>query len=161
MRDDSSFFPRLLALQQCLCDEITARGLPAPCFCGVIHGNLVPADYCDTGLAGNGMAWVRLVGIAEVQGQDPTQASMCGSPLEAVVEVGILRCAITLHEDGTPPTEVEQFEAARLAAADMAASLAALRCCINKKDVKVMAWQPLGPDGGCTGGAWTAVLQSA
>jgi hypothetical protein len=161
MTDDSDFFPKLVAISQCLCAEITVRGLPETCFCGVIHGAAIPADYCESGLQGNGMAWARLVSITEVQsqGQDP-QASFCGSPLEAVIEVGILRCALGLSESGMPPTVEQHMEAARLAAADMAASLAAIRCCVNKRDVRVLAWQPMGPDGGCVGGAWTAVVQS-
>jgi hypothetical protein len=160
MRDDNDFFPKLLAISQCLCAEITTRELPEPCFCGVIHGNLAPADYCNSGGNGNGMAWVRLVGIAEQQGANPAEFSYCGTPLEAVIEVGILRCALVIGEDGSLPTEEEQLIAARVAAADMAASLSALRCCVNKKDVRVLSWQPVGPEGGCVGGAWTAVLQS-
>lgn len=159
MRDDDQFFPKMLAISQCLCAEITVRELPAPCFCGIIPGASLIADYCDATNEGNGMAWVRLVGVSEAF-QDQSPVSACNGPLEAIIEVGIVRCAIGVGDNGELPSYEDQLTATRLAAADMAAALAAIRCCLpNKKDVRVGGWVPLGPEGGCVGGAWTAVIQ--
>lgn len=159
MTDDEEFFPRLVAISQCLCAEITVRELPTPCFCGVLSGAALIADYCNPESEGNGMAYVRLLGISPLGSGNPSAPTVCAPPLEAVIEVGILRCAPMLADDGSPPDMQQQLATARLAAADMAAALSAITCCLpDSRDVSVQGWQPVGPDGGCVGGAWTAVL---
>lgn len=157
--NDPHFYERMLSLSACLCGKITEKELPEPCFCGVITGDRITADYCQSTGGKDGMAWVRMVGITEqemgdVGGANIMSSSHCATPLIADVEVGILRCAPAPGLDGAPPTEGAYLASAQLQMADMNAALEAIRCCFGRKDIRVQGWTPMGPDGGCLGGAW-------
>lgn len=168
-RQDVRFWPQMVLLADCLCAEIAASGLPGVCFCGVLAGDSVPLDYCtECDGGGCGMAWVRLSAVTPL-GSEATATTgtgtfnTCTMPLVATVEVGIARCAPMPNEDGEPPTLAEQLDAAQLQAADMAASVRAIRCCegIDQKALVLAQWVPLGPDGGCLGGVWSFTTQEA
>jgi hypothetical protein len=170
MREDVRFWPALLELASCLCAEIAEAGLPEPCFCGILPGDLVPLDYCQECDGGKcGMAWVRTVNIQEqrVSRYDSMEGSSirarnCTAPLDMIVEVGVTRCAPMPESDGTPPSMAEQLDSARLVMADQAAALRAIRCCLDSKyPIRVGTWLPMGPSGGCIGGAWTVTIGSA
>lgn len=162
MTDDLSFWPKILQLSQCLSQELTAAELPGLCFLGILPGEVVIADYCGCDGDGHcGMGWVRLVGINEMPGgiQEVSGYSPCGAELEAQVEIGVMRCAPGLKSTTDLPTVTEQLDTARVQYADMAAMLRAIRCCFSSsKDVKVVAYTPIGPDGACIGGRWLATI---
>ena len=160
--DDTIVWPLALRLAECLCTAIRNRNLPEPCFCGVIPGEQVTLDYCtDCDSTGCGMAWVRVAGVAprQVSFAQPVRATAstsggCQVAVEAVFEVGIVRCAPMLGPDGQPPSLAAQLDATRLQMADMAAGLEAAACCFRDRDSQVGGWTPLGPQGGCLGGTW-------
>jgi hypothetical protein len=159
MRSDHHFWPTMLSLAECLCQQITDSELPDVCFCGVLPGDLT-LEYCTSCDGGAcGQAWVRLVGVSVLAGVEEA-ANPCTAPLQALVEVGIARCAPTGGDDGSPPTLAQQLDAAALQTADMAAALRAIRCCeaLSPKDFAITQWTPIGPEGVCLGGAWAVLL---
>lgn len=124
-----------------------------PCLVTVLPGGLVPFDYCEDG----GMAWARLAGISPVEQTDPF--AQCFTEYEVVVELGVLRCAPTLHEDNTLPTMEEHVAAAMQQNADMGMMQNILTCWTAPPSFSRMAigtFTPVGPDGMCVGGFWTA-----
>jgi len=150
--NDSPVFGAMIALQQCLCETIEARGLPSVCFCGVVPGSTAVFDYSD-----EGQAWVRLstaVPSLVFPAQDQSLRS-CSAPLAYQFEVGIVRCAPMLADDGSPPSLEEQFEATRLQMADMDAIRYAIECCLPHASKVLGTYTPYGPQGGALGGWWT------
>ena len=159
---DERIWPIALELASCLCRELTDAGGPKTCFCGIIPGDNVAFDYCAP-CSGDtcGMAWVRLAGVVPMQNMSfgYVTPNRCAPVLMGVFEVGVLRCAPTMTEDGNPPTMAQQLDAATLQASDMAASGRAAGCCFgNEREVTLGGWAPIGPQGGCLGGAWTVSI---
>ena len=156
MADVSPFWPQLTRLRDCLCATLDDWGLPEPCFCGVVAGAMVPQDYVGSCTGKQGMAWVRLASVAPMLVYSDTGAAIpCGMPLTATVDVGVTRMAPTLNSRGEPPTVEQQEAAALLTTNDMSAAHQAITCCFGSRDVRVLTWAPLGPDGGVVGGVWS------
>jgi hypothetical protein len=129
------------------------HGITKPCIISPLPGALVAFDYCEDG----GMAWARLVTIEPVQDLDPFAA--CATMYDVTVEIGVLRCAPTLHEDGSLPSREEQIAASLLQNHDMGVLHKVFSCYAAPKAFEGPAigiFQPVGPDGGCLGGVWTA-----
>jgi hypothetical protein len=159
---DERIWPIATQLASCLCRELADAGGPEPCFCGILPGDNVAFDYCSP-CAGDrcGMAWVRLAGVVPMQNETFgfITPNRCAPVLMGVFEVGVLRCAPTMLEDGSPPTMADQLDAATLQASDMAAACRAAACCFgNERAVTLGAWNPVGPDGGCLGGSWAVTI---
>lgn len=160
LRDDALVFPTMVSLAQCLCEEITAAGLPPTCFCGVLPGALVAADYVTPE---QGMAWVRLTGgwpyRTSVNAQDNTPSS-CLAPLGFSLEVGVLWCAPVSGARGQAPTVEAQFEAVRVQMAGMGAIHRAITCCLptGRSQVVLGTYTPHGPQGGVVGGWWDVTV---
>lgn len=141
----------------CLCERLqdSARegGAPMPCICTVLPGAVVPYDYCEAG----GSAWSRVVGIVPITSDIGDYT--CATEYEVTIEVGILRCAPMLGANNELPSDAEQTAAAMQQYADMGLMHAALTCCTVPSRFDgpaVGSYVPLGPDGGCVGGSWTA-----
>lgn len=71
-------------------------------------------------------------------------------------EIGIIRCAPTVHDDGTPPTCEEIEESALQMHEDAWAILKGVLCCLNEFSAAgfYTSWEqqePTGDVGGCTG----------
>jgi hypothetical protein len=170
VNDDTRFWPGMVLLADCLCQQITDSGLPPVCFCGIIPGDAVILDYC-TSCDGDacGMAWVRLVsagpliGSPMAVGAANTGVNTCATLLVATIEVGIARCAPMPDDDGAPPTMADQLAAAELHAADMAAVMRAIVCCpgLDQRNMLLLDWAPIGPEGGCLGGRWQVMVGEA
>jgi len=155
---ESIFWPKLTYLRDCVCATLDDRGLPEPCFCGVVAGATVPIDYVGTCSGKQGMAWVRLASVAPVVTYSESGTIVpCGMPLTATVDIGITRIAPTLNARGELPTVEAQEAAALLTTNDMSAVYHAITCCFapNSRDVRVLTWTPVGPEGGAVGGVWT------
>lgn len=153
-QEDTILWPLITSLHQCLCDTLTERSLnPGNCFCGILPGETTVWDQKD------GMAWVRLTSVvpSTVFPAQDFDLRNCGKNLAAEIEVGVLHCAPRIGADKVPPTEMEQFESARLQFATMMAMRAAILCCqdLGSADMVLGAYNPLGPNGGLVGGAWT------
>lgn len=149
--EDDVIWPLMVQLSQCLCEEIEARGLlPGDCFCGILPGDQATWDYST------GMAWVRLVDSypsTVFPTANTTPRASCSASLVATLEVGLLQCAPQMGPDGSPPTQAEQFEAARLQIAGMRAMQQAIACC-DLPIVTLGSYTPNGPLGGLVGGTW-------
>lgn len=145
---------RMAALVDCLCAELD----PGVCYCGPFAGGDTPIDHCegcDGGLCGQ--AWVRLVqGYPSSAFPDPDTSGNCAMPLAYEWEVGVARCAPTLHEDGSPPDRDENLGAAVQQYVDMTAMHRAIACCFGADDVDYVlgTYTPAVVLGGCNVATW-------
>jgi len=161
---DTVIWPVMVSLAECLCTQITSSGLPEPCFCGVLPGNDVAYDYCDGCEDGTcGQAWVRMAEAfpARVFPVPDSDRGNCATALAVELVVGIVRCAPMPDEHGDPPTMEAQFDTAQLVVADMMAMRRAIMCCTQAyrgRDYLLGPYLPIGPEGGCVGGAWTVTF---
>lgn len=150
--------PVLLDLVTCVCNELTTTGAGPTCWCGVYPGTAVSWEFCegcDNGTCG--MGWVRPSSIFPYSTFPlAILESGCRAPLAWSVEVGALRCLPTTA-DGQLPSPDVLLESAAEQLADAYALYRALRCCDNV-EIAAETWNPLGPEGGCIGGYWTAYL---
>jgi hypothetical protein len=167
--EDTIIYPTMIALSACLCTEIEGSGLPEPCSCGPLIGDLV-LDYCGECADGKcgGQAWVRLVdAFPSNDFPNPLAAIQnCNAPLAYTLEVGIVRCKPTGKASGVrgfvPPSMEQNVEALRLQLADMAAMRRAIQCCFGDTDVSYImnAYTPSPVDGDCLGGAFSVIVWS-
>lgn len=147
--------PALEQLAHCLCAALAEHPeLPELCFCGVVWGELVPADYVQDD---KGMAWVRLIsGQPSATFGQPYTEPGCTMPLAFVVEMGVLYCP-PMPDSVDPrdlPSIADHLVAARHAATAMEAMFSAVICCFDSqdKDLVVGQYTPMGPQGGVMGG---------
>lgn len=149
--------PVLLDLVTCVCNELQTTGAGPTCWCGVYPGTMVSYEFCGECQNGAcGMGWVRPSGIFPYATFPvPSLESGCINPLAWTVEVGAVRCLPT-PSDGALPSPDELLDVTTSQMADAFALYRALRCC--GIEVAAQAWTPVGPDGGCVGGQWTAYL---
>lgn len=147
----------LLELTECVCAELVTSGGGPTCWCGLYPGASVSWDYCGECNGDKcGMAYVRLAGISPYEiFPFPAVDDRCSRPLAWGVEVGVLRCMPQLSEGELLDPE-GMAEVSVVQALDARAVWTALKCC--GIDIAVETWRPLGPNGGCVGGAWTAFL---
>lgn len=160
LREDTLVWPALQALVSCLCQEVTASGLPALCFCGLLPGEQPAGDYVSEA---GGMAWVRVVSAypsTTFPAQDST--AVCGSSLAFEIEMGVAYCTPVMSDLGDPPDVASQYEAVMVQMAAMAAMRRALICCLStQRDAVLGAYSPIGPEGGIVGGTWQVWLAEA
>lgn len=152
----------LTDLAACLCAQIADDGLPEPCFCGVLPGARVAFDYVGTCDDRDGMAWTRL-GLAYPAtgvGRVDTTIRNCSSGLGVDIEIGILRSAPTMNENGEPPDEAAQLATADLQMADMLAMARAVQCCFGDsgRDYILGQYRPVGPEGFAVGGLFSVMV---
>lgn len=155
---------RLEALAACLCAQIEdpENGVPGVCFCGVVPGAAIPAEYSGDCNNACGAAWVRLVTVypSNQVGAALITPGNCAHGLGMDAEVGILRCTPVGDEQGNPPTQAELLDSTELQIADAILMLKAIECCeaLNINDLIVGQYQPIGPEGGLVGGVYTLSL---
>lgn len=155
---DSRLMPALVALKDCLCSELTKRGLSAGCTCSLVHGNVENVEFPEVG---KGVAYVGIGGIFESTAfpNPAAGASPCGRPLAASITMGVLRC----YRVGTSyPSADDSMLYLDKQMADMAAMKTALTCCSKSSgvqfEVSLGTYAPFGPEGGVYGGIWTATV---
>ncbi len=151
---DITVWPVMVELGACLTVELREAQGPEICGTFLLPG-AIPAlgDYCSSG-----MAWVRLQNITSVV-DDQVRTAGGGTCYEAInktVEVGVIRCAPVGASMHDAPTVEQWMEATAVALSDMAAIRRAISCC--SKGLALGVYQPLGPDGDCVGGFWTATF---
>ena len=166
MTSNGTYVKALLTeIAACLCAQIDTDGLVKPCFCGVVPGAAVVADFMpdcfnndETAL--DGMAWVRLVNAYPafqpgVVVEDPSASVIAGLGID--IEVGILR-SIPLPEDGLD--EVQSATAVVAQMDDMLTIRRAIVCCteLERADFLLNRYTPVGPLGGVVGGAFTVMV---
>jgi hypothetical protein len=153
----------LMALRDCVCEQMTHTLYGPVCRCYVAWGPALPIQdgcSCTCGLEGehNGDAWVKLDSL------EPDLSATSGSPgmawcapaWTATMSMGVYRCIpVAESEDVMPAEQVTDISLALLS--DMAALWRVLSCCPQALDngVRVVAWTPIDPSGGCAGGSLT------
>lgn len=147
----------------CLCAALVAAGGPPVCFCGVLAGEAIAADYgapCDNAC---GMAWVRMINAypSKVLGAQNTDEGNCDLMLGIDFEVGVLRCITVGDDAGNPPTPAQWLAASQLQMSDLMAMRSALVCCGFGRDMIVGIYTPIGPQGAMVGGSFQAAIQVA
>lgn len=139
-------------------------GCPLPCFCrvAVYPGLEVPWDSCSTGgTCGecDGQLYAAIQSVTRVAGDG---VGACKA-YQFTALVGAVRCAAPMTDDDLnplPSVDAVQNDAIRQAV-DADGIRYAIECCPTRpqrlKDAGIVldSWAPLGPQGGCVGGAWT------
>ena len=147
-----------------LTSEESDGGCPLPCFCrvAVYPGLEVPWDSCSTGGSCgecDGQLYAAIQSVTRVAGDG---VGACQT-YQFTALVGAVRCAAQLKDDDQDPfpsVEAVQNDAIRQAV-DADGIRYAIECCPTRpqrlKDAGILmdSWAPLGPQGGCVGGAWT------
>lgn len=163
--EDGAIMPVLAELKACLCAELKAQGNTTMCFCGILIGDGVPAEFgdpLDGGCCGAG--YVRLNNaFPSTQFPVVDQEATCMTTMAYDISVGILRCAPIGDSDGNPPTQEEMDDYAHQALADMATIRRVLRCCLSfdkfpDLDQWVGLWTPIANDGGIGGGEQQVII---
>ena len=147
---------QLQTLLTCAATELTAAAVPVPANVAVVHGQVAWDDCCE------GQLWVRVV-RSWPSSTFPLKDSTlrpCGTRTATQIGLGILRCATDLDTLGwaSNPSMAALTADARLGICDIGALYRALACCDDLDTRVVDQWTPLGPQGGCFGGEWTAWL---
>jgi len=149
----------LADLAACVCGALANEGAGPTCWCGLYPGAQVSWDYCGACDGDKcGMGWVQLatifpyntfpVGVIDLR---------CASPLAWGIRVGALRC-IPTPDDGELPSPEDMANAALMQYLDAKALHTAIKCCTGIT-ASIETYVPVGPDGGCVGGYWTAYLE--
>lgn len=146
----------LTDLATCLCAQITADDSPETCFCGVVPGGSVIAEYAGDCDDTDGMAWVRLALTypSESVGLASQRVGNCSVGIGFDVEVGMLR---------RYPLDAEALDEATLLGLmeqqvkDMNTMRKAIQCCpsLPSKDYILGTYTPTGPIGDMIGGLWS------
>lgn len=167
---DDPIFQVISRLADCLCTELAAAGGPGLCYCGLWVGTQGPPLGPSTGGCDTGVAWVRLVDSYPSAffpaPDDGTQSLKCSSPMAYQVEIGVARPVPRPEGRNLFPDPQDMFNAQRLIASDMRASLRALRCCLPQRqkaagsEIMVAAgnWTPLDNAAGKGGGMWAGFI---
>lgn len=158
--DDTTIWPTMLALVDCLTQEFAADVYPpTPGFIGVLPGSVAIADF--VGSKCDGMAWVRL-STAVPSVAFPSQSFEVANghaPFAYTLEVGVYRCAPmpkTSAQRITLPTAAEEHAATRLQLADLRVMRRAIRCCLRDAQIEHLlgSYTPVGPQGDVLGGTF-------
>lgn len=148
------------ALSTCVCEQLATTGAGPVCWCGIYPGNQVSFEFCgECGGNACGMGWVRLAGAFPTDPfPNPTLDPSCFHPVAWTIEVGALRCIPTPPDGMLPGPDVLALVGLDQAL-DANALYNAIQCCgLDRGTWVVQNWLPLGPDGGCVGGAWTVFV---
>ena len=151
----------LAELLECVCTNLEEHGSGPVCWCGVYPGNAVSFESCDECSNGScGSAYVNPGTTWSYQTfPSPAFDAACTLPLAYTIDVGIQRCFPTMEEDGTLPPAGVITETALNVMQDQWALHKAIRCCeFEQGKIVLGSWTPIGPQGGCVGGFWTAYL---
>jgi hypothetical protein len=125
-------------------------------------------DCCDDNGQSNGQLRVRVTRTALTDRfpQEPADILRCPTGTIVNVEIGVLRCAATMDDQGNPPTAAQLDAEAALLMADRKAIFMALLCDFpadgtmdEDRGIANIVWEPMGPEGGCVGGMVTADIE--
>jgi hypothetical protein len=157
------WWPIFDTVRTCLCQNLAATlGGPVGRCCVQPGGAIILDECCD------GTAWVRVdrvwlkaaAGTTQVR-RDPIGwgGAPCGDQMVMMtLGLGVMRCAATIDERGTPPgCEVLEDESMRMLS-DIDALYKTAVCCLEEssESFAIYATEPLllipqGPAGGCVG----------
>lgn len=148
----------LIELADCLCREIKDRGMPDPCFCGVLPGDEAPLVWCNA--CEGGQAWVRLIGVGTPNADIDIPMNRCMGVLAVQIEMGMVFGWLPVDEDGEAKDMSDNLAAVERQTAEMDVMYRVLTCCNLTIDESVsnLGYAPVGPNGTCLGGVWTGVV---
>jgi hypothetical protein len=134
--------------------------LPPFCRVAVYPGLDVPWDSCGTGPCdeSDGQLWAAIQSIARVPSSDAGSGNC--QVWQFTAQIGAVRCASKMDEDGNPPPVDEIQQDAIRQARDADGIRYAITCCPERPrrlidaGIVLDSWVPLGPND-CVGGAWT------
>jgi hypothetical protein len=152
-------FDSMVLLADCLCTQIMVCGGPDVCFCGVVPGESVVADYGGDCAKKCGMAWVRLNALypSTSMGEPNNDPKNCRAGLGYEVELGILRCTPVGTGD-IPPTQDQLLNVTELQVHDAMTMRRAVACCDGSDDWSMGTYGTVGPTGGILGGSWLVTM---
>lgn len=145
----------------------------APCAAGLISGANLVADHCcaqetsyGAGQACEGQLTVRVGNCYPTKVfPEPWTGAMppCGTSWAVELEIAVMRCALTMDESTnppSPPTMAAEMEVADRALGDMGLIRHTMTDFARGRDQALVLGQyvPMGPDGGCVGGAVTCTF---
>ncbi len=147
----------LVDVAACLCDAVAKAEMDDLCFCGILPGTAVAADYINGGCEdSDGMGWVRLVNLVPTQKfpQPLVVADAACASINAIgIEVGILRSMPSGTSDGEPPDAADMQAAAERQVLEAELMKTVIACCYGNGAL-LGTYAPLGPAGGAIGGYW-------
>lgn len=149
----------LETLRDAVAEQFETDGHDNFCLLTLMPGENVPFDYCDK--CDDGMAWVRLVSLQPPQDRLERQTVTCYTEMSMTVEIGHIFAAPWPDADGDLPEQHEHHDAALRQIKSSDLMLRALLCTDLPGDETPAepTYTPLGPDGGCLGGSWSATLR--
>lgn len=160
----STPFDRVLpvaeSLLSCLEEQLSIYDAGA-CRTFIAPGNAPAWDFCcHCETNAEGMAWVQIASVfpSDDFPSPQTGAMRCKpSGYGVVMNVGVLRCASALDDNGRPPSSDRLTAEAAKVMRDRAIVNEAITCCFladaDPGTYVIGEWTPLGPDGGCVGGS--------
>ena len=156
--EDTGIYPVMIDMVACLAAELEKRGLPELCFIGVLPGDTAIFDVggCPNGKCGSAFVRLARTYVTDPFPQQDTRPGNCASRLAYDLEVGVIRCAQVVTSKGNVVGADEMTRLVRTQLADMAAIIAAIRCCMSKqgrrKDFVMGSYEPTAFAGGAGGG---------
>ena len=160
--------PIVSGLLTCANDELERFGVPV-CRAFWAPSGQIPWDACGkTADGAEGQLWVAVESVfptdsfpSPVAGAHRCTPSGYGLNLQ----VGVLRCAHTVDDQGNAPSAEQISSDALKVSNDRAILEQAILCCFVDEDTdpgmfRLGNWEPMGPGGGCTGGRWRMAVAS-
>lgn len=145
------------ALRECLATHLVTVQRPV-CHMPLLWADHpLPAQRCDCTCPGGGQGegWIRVVSFTGLSGAGRGLGGCPNGGWDAVVEIGLWRCAPTLDDAGNVPEDEEFDTYTRGMLTDARALTAAWECCDWFKaagvDRRLEQVVPSGPQGGCAG----------
>lgn len=137
-------------------DEALVSCEAAPCRVFLDVSDNPPWELCCQCADGSiGQAYVTVYRVRHMNQVDGGTMP-CPGIFEADVRIGVLRCAITSEDDGTPPPQDAVSMQSLGVLRDRLAINQAIRCLFGSEydvdDWTLGNWRSLGPQGGCVGG---------
>lgn len=129
MKDDTTIYPIMNDLLDCVQVELTKRDINIPCKIALESGELAIADFSEKC---SDQLWVRLDSGFPSTTFPQVDESVSGGtvpPMAYILEVGILRDFVP--EDDGVPTDDERNQVARALLADMTAIRIAICKCLS------------------------------
>lgn len=119
----------------------------------IVNGNLAWDECCE------GYLFMRIVrtDVVDPFPQAAQTPSICAATLGTLVELGILRCAPMMDDNGNLPSDAVQSAFALEIIIDKSILFHVIRDynpAWSNYPLAISGWTPMGPEGGCGGGAW-------
>jgi hypothetical protein len=128
-----------------------------------IHpGPGAPHDVCSATAHGDGQLWIAHTGSQPGWPTPNGLPATCKTMWTETIELGIVRCARgKINDQGEPPAADLITEDSQRQDDDRVALRNAILCCfaIEGRDLLIIGWEPIPPQGGCVGGVWVIQIR--